>query len=763
MKNVEETDARKKSHLNRKTKAFLIGLIVRFALAPFTGHPWDIKIWIDVGKRVFAGQNVYDVGVKTNWYWGYYAYPPLWMIWCVFSYLFSANQYFMILVLKIPIIIADVFAAQAIYDVVLQRTKDEQKATKAFMFYFLNPFVILVGSIWGMFDAVPMILTFLSTIYLYNGRNTKSALALGLGIALKIYPAFLLPLYFFYMVYKRREGLFDVLKYLLTCAAPTVVLSIPFLILNYKSYLTQILFHAGHIGQLSWWFLISHETYIAVEYGFILFILLYGVLYFKILARIKDEKTDEFEGLNRGVLAILLAFFITSTKMNDHYLLWCVPNAIIDAFRLRDSKSKKLFIALIALDVIFIIFLLPINNFFLISYFYNSRDNIPLITGIAMALITLAPIFSYVCYLYLRYLLSKDGKIPKPSKKGTAITLSILSIFILLLAPFPSTVNAPSATQVIAIPESPAAGFTLNVMGMGIEEFNQKFQADTIVLMFGPDFVNMYKEYDGATYVEEFFKVRFDEGWRQSNVSDLVSLLHAHNKRVLIGVYFIADYVFNYKGFRSNWLLDRHPEVLKDGIITPYASLHEDEEYGVVEGTKYYIYFTDSILKIVQNFDFDGIALFKMGDLNGKYNREDIEGYVEALDYISGQLHSRGKNLVVADFFGQNCLEIYKKIIPYTDFFIVQTQAWAHGFYFLNLQKSWDYYSNYIRSLLDSLPPEERGKILFTIETMDEQEGWFTPYFFLTHEISVYASLNLSGYAIVHANKCSPFTLNVTS
>lgn len=759
MKNVKEIEARKKRHLNRKTKAFLIGLIVRFALAPFTGHPWDVKIWIDVGKRVFAGQNVYDVGVKTNWYWGYYAYPPLWMIWCVFSYIFSANQYFMILVLKIPIIIADVFAAQAVYDVVLQRTKDEQKATKAFMFYFLNPFVILVGSIWGMFDAVPMILTFLSTIYLYNGRNTKSALALGLGIALKVYPAFLLPLYFFYMVYKRKEGFFDVLKYLLTCAAPTVVLSIPFLILNYKSYLTQILFHAGHIGQLSWWFLISHETYIAVEYGFILFILLYGVLYFKTLARVKDEKTDEFEGLNRGVLAILLAFFITSTKMNDHYLLWCVPNAIVDAFRLRDSKSKKLFIALIALDVIFILFLLPINNFFLIYYFYNSRDNIPLITGIAMALITLAPIFSYVCYLYLRYLLSKDGKIPKPSKKGTVITLSILSIFILLLAPFPSSVNTPSATQVIAVPESPAAGFTMNVMGMGIEEFDQKFQADTIVLMFGPDFVNTYKEYDGAAPVEEFFKVRFDEGWRQSNVRDLVSLLHDHNKRALIGVYFRAHYVYNYKGFRSNWLLDGHPEVLKDDIIIPYASLHEDEEYGVADGTKYYIYFTDSILKIVQNFDFDGVALFEMGNLNGEYTREEEEGYIEALDHISDQLHYRGKILVAEDFFGQNCLEIYTKIIPHTDFFIVQTQAWVHGFYFFNLQRIGNYYSNYVSSLLNSLPTEERSKILFALETMDEQEGWFTPYFFLTHEIGVYSSLGLSGYAIVHANKCCPFTL----
>ena len=745
--------------MNRKTKAFIIGLIVRFALAPFTGHPWDVKIWIDVGKRAFAGQNIYDVGVQTNWYWGYYAYPPLWMVWCAFSYLFSANLYFETLVLKIPIIIADAFAAQAIYDVVFQRTKDEQTANKAFIFYFLNPFVILVGSIWGMFDAVPMLLTFLSGVYLYNGRLKESALALGLGTALKVYPAFLLPLYFYYMVYKRREGLVDVLKYLLMSAAPTALLSIPFLILNYKSYLTQILFHAEHIGQLSYWFLISHETYLAVEYGYVLFILLYGVLYLKTLARIKDEKTDKFEGLNRGVLSVLLAFYLTSTKMNDHYLLWCVPNAIADVFCLRDSKSKKLLIALVTIDVIFIIFLLPINNFFLSFFFYNSRDNIPLITAIAMALITLAPIFSYACYLYLRYLLSKDGRIPKPSRKGLVVTLSILSILILLLAPFPSSIEAPSASQVIAVPESPAAGFTVSVRGMGIEEFDRKFQADTVVLMFGPDFVNMYKEYEPAAQVEEFFKVRFDEGWCQSNVSDLVSLLHAHNKRVLIGVYFRADYVYNYKGFRSSWLIDRHPEVLRDGIIVPYASLHEDKEYGVVDGARYYMYLTDSISKIVKDFNFDGAALFEMGNVNGKYTSEDEEGYVEAFEYIYGKLHSRGKILVAEDFFGQDCLEIYTKIIPYTDFFIVQTLAWVQGFYFLNLQRNWDYYLRYARSLLDRLPAEEKSKVLFTLETMDEQEGWFTPYFFLTHEIGLYSSLGLSGYAIVHANKCSPSTL----
>ncbi len=758
LKSAEEKDAREIG-LDRKTKILLIGLAIRSALAPFTGHPWDIKVWIDVGKRAFIGQNIYDVGVKTNWYWGYYAYPPLWMIWCAFSYLFSANQNFMIFVLKMPIIIADLFTAQVIYDVVLQRTEDEGEATKAFMFYFLNPFVILVGSIWGMFDAIPTMLTFLSTIYLYDKQYTKSALALGFGIALKIYPVFLLPLYFFYMLYKKGRGVNDALKYLLTCAAPTIILSIPFLILNYKSYFTQTLFHTGHIGQLSWWFLISHETYIAVEYGYILFLLLYGILCFKTLAMMRSEKTGKFEGLNRGVLAAFLAFFITSTKMNDHYLLWCIPNAITDAFCLRDSKSKKLFTMLIILDVVFILFLLPINNFFLISYFYNSRDNIPLITGIAIVLITLAPIFSYSCYLYFRYLLSTDGKIPKPSRGGIARTLSILSIFILLLAPFPSSVKTPSSAQVIAVPESPASGFIINAADMGVGEFDQKFQADIIVLMFGPDFVNTYRGYHPTAQVEEFFKVRLDEGWRQSDIRNLVSLLHAHDKKALIGVYFRAYHVYNYKGFRSGWLLDRHPEVLKDNIIIPYASLHEDEEYDIIEGTRYYVYFTNSILKVVQDFDFDGVALFEMGKLDGKYTQEEEDGYAEAISYISSQLHHREKILVMEDFFGQNCLDVYTRIIPYTDFFIVQTQAWAHGFYFLNFQRIGNYYLNYVSSLLNSLPREEGQKVLFTVETMDEQEGWFTPYLFLIREIDAYSSLGLSGYAIIHANKCCPFTL----
>jgi len=741
--------------LNSKTKILISGLLIRFTLAPFTGHPWDIKIWQDVGRRTLLGQNIYDVGVESNWYWGYYAYPPLWMIWCALSYIFSANIYLMILILKLPIIVSDVFAAQAIYDVILQKTGNEKTATKGFAYYFLNPFVILVGSIWGMFDTLPTIMTFISTIYLYEKKWSASALTLGLGIALKIYPAFLLPFYLVYMKFKQNLDTSSVAKYFTLSAAPAVIVSLPFLIINYKSYLFMIFFHAGHIGQLTYWFLLSHESYFIVDYGFLIFAVLFGALYLVILRGMKKGEGG-FEVLNRGALTVLLAFFITSTKMNDHYFLWCIPYAITDLLLIEDKKSRRLFTTLVLMDMLFIILTLPINNFFLVSYAYNWRYGTGLY-AIAVALIAIAPIFPLICSRYFYYLTTL--RLPKLGYKRAIPICITLGIAILLLGPFPLPIQAQKVNYVVAVPESPAAGFAINVNDMGIKQFVQKYDADTIVLPFAPDFVNTYREYDATRGVEEYFKVRFDEGWHQSDVKQLVHLVHSEGKQVLVGVYFMADYVYNFKGYKSQWLKKNHPEILYENTIVPYADLHRDDNYEIAEGTKYYTYFSEVILKIVGDFDFDGVALLKIGKLSGQYTSYDIDGYTQFYKYVSERLHSIGKKLISEDFFGQDRLEIYEKIVPYVDYFIVQTEAWTYGIYFMNFEKNTDYYARYVHSLLDGLPEDEKGKILFTVETMDEQEGWFVPYFFLQNEIHLYDSFGLSGFAISHANVISPFTI----
>lgn len=741
--------------MNSKTKILISGLLIRFALAPFTGHPWDIKIWQDVGRRTLLGQNVYDVGVEYNWYWGYYAYPPLWMMWCALSYVFSANLYLMILVLKLPIIVSDVFAAQAIYNVILQKTGNEKTATKGFAYYFLNPFVILVGSVWGMFDALPVIVTFISTIHLYEKKWSSSALMLGLGIALKIYPVFLLPFYLVYMKLKQNLSLSSITKYFILSAAPTAFVSLPFLIANYKSYLFMIVFHAEHIGQLTYWFLLSHEFYAIVDYGFLIFAALFGILYFVILRSMKKGE-DRFEVLNRGVLTVLLAFFITSTKMNDHYFLWCIPYAITDLLLIEDVKSRRLFAILLIMDFLFIILTLPINNFFLLSYTYSWRYGTGLY-AIAVALIAIAPIFPLICSRYFCYLTTL--KLPKLNYKRIVPICIALGIAILLLGPFPLPVQAQKVNNVIAVPESPAAGFAINVDDMGIRQFVQKYNADTIVLPFAPDFVNTYRQYDATRGVEEYFKVRFDEGWVQSDVKRLVQLLHSEGKQVLLGVYFIADYEYNFKGYKSQWLSMNHSEILSENTIAPYNDLHRDDNYEIAEGTKYYVYFSGETLKIIGDFNFDGVALLKIGKPSGQYTSYDIDGYTEFYAYLSDRLHSAGKKFISEDFFSQDLSEIYERIIPYVDYFIVQTEAWTYGIYFMNFEKNTDYFMRYVHSLLEELPANEKGKVLFTIETMDEQEGWFVPYLFLQNEVHLYDSLGLSGFAIDHANVISPFTI----
>ena len=750
--------SKEQAALKTKTKYLIIGLLVRLVLAPFTGHPWDVKVWQDVGQRILAGgQNIYTVGLESNWYWGYYAYPPLWMIFCALGSLFASNLYVMMLVLKLPMIVADVFAAQKIFEIIENKTGNEKTATKAYAYYFLNPFVILVGSAWGMFDALPMILTFLSTIYLYDKKWKESALTLGLGIAFKIYPVFLIPLYLYFMKYKQKVDNTTIIKYLVLSAAPTAIASIPFLILDYESYIYVLFFHASHIGQLTYWFLLSHELYWIVEYGYLIFAAIFAILYFYVIKHM-DQWDNEFHTINRGALVILLAFFITSTKMNDHYFLWCIPYAIVDLFLLKDSRTQKLLKALLFLLVAFIILTLPINNFFIVSYTYNWRYSLGLYT-IALALIALAPAFPLICSRYFYFLVT--NKFIKLDLKRITTVLIIIGTFVLLLGPFPVPIETQKPNLVIAIPESPAAGFAKEAEDMAIQQFIQKYPSDIVVLAMAPDFVHTYKSYDAAGIVEQYLKVRFDEGWVQSDVKRLISLLHNEEKQVLLGVYFIADYIYNFKGYKSQWITMNHPEILNDNTIIPYKELHEDPDYGISEGTKYYTYFTEVILKMIKDYDFDGVVFLKIGKQNSQYTSEEIEGYVQFYRTVSENLDSIGKMLISEDFYGQDQIEIYKLIIPYVDYFIVQTKAWTYGIYFMHFEKSTDYFVNYINTLTEELPENEKRKIVFTLETMDEQEGWFVPYFFLTYEVDMYSSLGLTGYAISHANIVSPFPVQI--
>lgn len=194
----------------------LLALAVRLAIAPFFMHAGDVGTIYESSAMALQGGNLYDfVFAKTLQmqnvtglpvFFEGYAYHPLLIYFFVpFYWLFTLiagpspvmidGHYpslpiliypwapIMLLMLKIPIILADVAVVYVLGGI------DTRKAE----IYALCPYVVFISVVWGMFDAI--VAVFLLTSYLTFSRNSLlSGILYGLSL-MKLYTIVLLPLF----------------------------------------------------------------------------------------------------------------------------------------------------------------------------------------------------------------------------------------------------------------------------------------------------------------------------------------------------------------------------------------------------------------------------------------------------------------------------------------------------------------------------------------------------------------------------------------
>jgi len=170
-----------------------VSVIMRVVVAPFTGHPYDMGIWMVSGKYVAAGISPYLAHPHIG-------YPPLWALWCGVAYIISnyvakGNEFLYIFTIKIPIIIGDIVLPVLLLLVasknVTSSGKDNGRILAAS--FLLNPYVLFVGVVWGMMDNLVAILL-ITSIMLLSSRPAWSGVFASLAVALKLYPIVFVPL-----------------------------------------------------------------------------------------------------------------------------------------------------------------------------------------------------------------------------------------------------------------------------------------------------------------------------------------------------------------------------------------------------------------------------------------------------------------------------------------------------------------------------------------------------------------------------------------
>lgn len=227
----------------------LIGLVVRMAAGALITYNYDVYHWALTISNFEAGNGLYQTA-------GYY-YTPVWgYILGIFSRFYELFGVDMLgerftdllfvedvatisphtaFVTSIPFNTA-VTAMMALVDLtcaylifwIVRETYDLRKAKICFAAWFLCSFVIVVGSIGGMFDSISALMTLLCICMLMRGKEFLAGSLFATAVLLKLFPAFLIFIFIAYIIVKHREEWkIRVLKALLGAVVFTGILMAP--------------------------------------------------------------------------------------------------------------------------------------------------------------------------------------------------------------------------------------------------------------------------------------------------------------------------------------------------------------------------------------------------------------------------------------------------------------------------------------------------------------------------------------------------------
>jgi uncharacterized membrane protein len=373
---------------------FFLGLALRLIFMPISFHRWEAQTWVNVGYDVLTGINPYTHFLNLpkigSEYYGYWAYPPLFLYILlpfykiIFPYRtpfmfietteFTTMPLFVNLILKLPMLIFDIAIAFLLFYIL--KPKGADAAIKGVALWMLNPLSIFITSIWGNFESIPIFFTLLSLITAKMAQTKLSATSLALGIAAKIYPATLLPLY---MLSAKKK-----LTYIFTCIVAVFLVCSPFLFADVNAFIFAVLkFHSERIGgcitfwAIAWlnWF--PRDVFVLIQNIFFLV----SFLVFQFLLYRKRSNNKSLEKLNVLNILYLLAFILSSKLVNEQYALWIIPFFII---YFSERKVESWYYVYTIFPLFFIALNASLNYFFFgIHWHFPFQYEILVVLGIA--------------------------------------------------------------------------------------------------------------------------------------------------------------------------------------------------------------------------------------------------------------------------------------------------------------------------------------------------------------------------------------------
>ncbi len=283
--------------------ALLIRLICLYVFRNVSNY--DLQSYLQVGELTLKGQNIYpDVANLHHPYLPFFLYIEALAFYL--GNLGRLGRFGTIAIIKVINIIFDLGILYLVYLL-------SKKNLKTAFLYAINPVTILITTLHGQFDVIPIFFILLTIYLLQQKKELASILSFSFAVLTKTWP-----ILFFIPITRRIKNK----KLLILITAFPVIFSLIYVVL-FKSFLISIIktvtYYQGLWSIWGTWALLGKTRILWQKLSTLIFL----TCFFSYSWFNKDKN------LLKNILKLLFFFFVFTTNFSIQYFVWIIPFLII--------------------------------------------------------------------------------------------------------------------------------------------------------------------------------------------------------------------------------------------------------------------------------------------------------------------------------------------------------------------------------------------------------------------------------------------------
>lgn len=353
-------------NINSTKIVLIVGILIRFVLIPHTGHPGTYEKSQNLDYLFILGElpTIRDTAFGISYY---LIYAPAYIFYNFLSEILNIRYDFVLAsLLKMPPFVGDLIIFYALYEIV--RLKVNRKlALPVASAYFLNPYVIWLGSAVGNSNNLDAAFLLLSFLYLIKHSYIKGGSFFGIAVFFRFFPVLLLPALIFYILSQKEDVNKRLTKFLIGFIGFSSLLVLPYFLVIIKLYLlspsslTQYIFHisgassatAAYMNPNIEYFMYNFTGFLAtlgfysklkILYGAKSFLLTFLAIQAAIILYLRKKGLSANQLLHFPVILFAL-FLIQIPLQQHHYLQWAFPFLLLSSRAFGTAPAHFLTIA----------------------------------------------------------------------------------------------------------------------------------------------------------------------------------------------------------------------------------------------------------------------------------------------------------------------------------------------------------------------------------------------------------------------------------